>query len=198
MVESPSLIPGNDGTDTFLSIGMPGSLNFRGLVNVKERVKSNTVMEYIYKNQSGLCKFDLETDRPMPGGYCGNMWEKYSYLGMSHVMIQKYTNREKYNLIAAGSPREDLYGLVRFFSLAYDVSFGPVMRHLNITLRGPKRGSYFGFSLAALDINGDKSNDLVVGAPYYSEKFEPNAGAIYIYLNHRVKVKNHSDGLFEL
>jgi hypothetical protein len=187
MSEANSLVT-SEGQDTFLSMGMPGSLNFRGLTSVKVKVKSNTMMDYVYKNQSNLCKFDLETDKPSYPGYCSNLWDKYSYLGMSNVLITRYLSKDKLHVVATGAPREDLYGVVHLFTLMYDVSFGPVMKHLNQTLRGHQRGSYFGFSLAACDLNGDKSADLIVGAPYYSKsKYEPNAGAVYIYINHKTR-----------
>ena len=38
--------------------------------------------------------------------------------------------------------------------------------------------------MAACDVNGDKSDDLIVSAPYFSGgRREPNVGAVYIYLN---------------
>ena len=184
MIEDQTLLPSN-GQDTYLSYGMPGALNFRGLVGVRAFSRSSNT-EYLYKNKT-LCKFDIENDNPVPPGYCPNLWEKYSYTGMSHVLIRHYMNKEKVNLIAAGAPRENLYGLVRFFTISFDVSFGQVTKHLNTTLRGTHKGSYFGFSIAACDLNGDKVDDLIVGAPYYSKKFEPNIGAVYVYINNRVK-----------
>ena len=184
MSDTASLI--SEGQDSFISIGMPGSLNFRGLVSIREESKQNEelkIANYEYSNQGFYCRFDAETDKTSSGGVCNHLWEKYSYLGMSHVMIQRYMNQARVNLIAAGAPREDMYGVVRLFELLYDVSFGPIMKKLNMTLNGPYKGSYFGFSIASVDVNGDKVNDLVVGAPYYSTKYEPNCGAVYIYLN---------------
>lgn len=80
MVEDVTLMPGNI-QDTYLTFGMPGALNFRGLVGVKTVSKSASLStEYLYKNKS-LCKFDIENDRPMNEGFCPNLWEKYSYTG---------------------------------------------------------------------------------------------------------------------
>lgn len=127
----------------------------------------------------------------MPDGYCPSLWDKHSYLGMSHAIIRRYMpvpNSKSY-VVAAGAPREALFGVVRFFHIMFDVSFGQVTKLLEITLRGAHRGAYFGFSMAAVDLNGDKHEDLIVGAPYYSgRKFEPNVGAVYIYQNHKTKV----------
>ncbi len=186
MIEDQTLLP-SSSIDTYLSYGMPGALNFRGLVGVKAIGKASS-SEYLYKNRTNLCKFDIETDEPTYDGYCSNLWEKHSYMGMSHVIIRRYLNRDKYNLVASGAPRENLYGVVRFFTNMFDVSFGQVTRLLNLTIVGPQKGAYFGFSMAACDLNGDKSEDLIVGAPYFSRKYEPNAGAVYIYTNNKAKV----------
>lgn len=124
------------------------------------------------------------------GGYCPHLWDKYSYLGMSHALIRRYmqiSNSKSY-LVASGAPRESLYGVVRFFNIMFDVSFGQVTKHLELVLRGPHKGAYFGFSMAAVDLNGDKHEDLIVGAPYFSRKYEPNVGAVYIYQNFKNKV----------
>lgn len=64
MMDEITLLPSN-AQDVFISYGMPGALNFRGLVGVKAIGKS-AITEYVYKNRS-LCKFDMEND-------------KYSYL----------------------------------------------------------------------------------------------------------------------
>ncbi len=44
-------------------------------------------------------------------------------------------------------------------------------------------GEYFGASLLALDINGDGIEDLIVGAPYYSDERRREIGRIYVYMN---------------
>lgn len=192
MVEDVTLLPGSV-QDTYMSYGMPGALNFRGLVGVKTVAGSKSNMhnfEYVYKNKS-LCKFDIENDRPMSDGYCPSLWDKYSYTGMSHVLIRRYLNNPKLSLVVSGAPREQLYGMARLMTIMFDVSFGQVTKLLNLTLRGEHKGSYFGFSMAGCDINGDRADDLIIGAPYYSRKQEPNVGAVYIYLNHRQKVRIH-------
>ena len=187
IMDEPTLLPSN-AQDTFLSYGMPGALNFRGLVGVKALSRTSNA-EYLYKNRSHLCKFDIENDNPVPPGYCPNLWDKFSYTGMSHVILTRYMNKEKVNLVAAGAPRDSLYGVVRLFTIMFDVSFGQVTKLLSLTLSGGKHvGSYFGFSIAACDLNGDKFDDLIVGAPFYTRKHEPNSGAIYIYLNNKEKV----------
>lgn len=55
----------------------------------------------------------------------------------------------------------------------------------NIT--GHQLGSYFSYSVAAVDVDGDSLDDLIIGAPLYTDftnnegKYE--TGRVYIYLN---------------
>ena len=176
-----------DDEDSFISFGMPSALNFRGLVGLRNSRRS----EFVYGNGSRLCRFNPLTDTPgyRGQGYCGNLWEKYSYLGMSHTVISNYRGKFQENVIAAGAPRDNLNGVIRFFTNTYDLQFGgAVTRKLSNILTGPSKGSYFGFSIVACDVNGDQIEDLIVGAPYYSRNtYEPNAGAIYIYINDEKK-----------
>ncbi|CAG2110873.1 unnamed protein product [Medioppia subpectinata] len=44
------------------------------------------------------------------------------------------------------------------------------------------KGEYFGASLLALDINNDKFDDLIVGAPLYSTNRDRDIGRIYVFL----------------
>ncbi len=44
-------------------------------------------------------------------------------------------------------------------------------------------GEYFGASLLALDINNDTIDDLIIGAPYYSNEQSREIGRIYVYMS---------------
>lgn len=56
--------------------------------------------------------------------------------------------------------------------------------HLLITLSNRDTfghvGSFFGFSLAALDLDGDDILDLVVGAPFFSASGRTDVGRVYV------------------
>jgi hypothetical protein len=54
------------------------------------------------------------------------------------------------------------------------------------------KGEYFGASLLALDINGDRNEDLIVGAPFYSDGRSREIGRIYVYLSDKARVSSIS------
>jgi hypothetical protein len=55
--------------------------------------------------------------------------------------------------------------------------------HLNLT--GEQLGSYFGYALCVSDLDGDGRDDLVVGAPLYTDlsknKEHYETGRIYVF-----------------
>ena len=96
---------------------------------------------------------------------------------MSHVILN---NKEKKQFtMASGAPREGLNGTVRILTLTDNGSHKNVK--MGYVIKGESRGSYFGYSLASCDVNNDGSNDILIGAPFYSTKNSPNLGAIYVY-----------------
>ncbi len=54
---------------------------------------------------------------------------------------------------------------------------------LSINSDSNTKGEYFGASLLALDINNDKIDDLIIGAPYYSNEQSREIGRIYVYMS---------------
>ncbi|CRL01777.1 CLUMA_CG014993, isoform A [Clunio marinus] len=64
--------------------------------------------------------------------------------------------------VAVGMPRgASLLGKVLIFSWN-------LTNQINIT--GEQIGAYFGYSLCAVDVDGDKLEDIIIGAPMYTEK----------------------------
>ncbi|CAO1396274.1 unnamed protein product [Diamesa tonsa] len=99
--------------------------------------------------------------------------EDDSYLGYSSV-TGDFTG-DGIQGVAVGMPRGGgLLGKVLVFSWN-------LTNHANIT--GEQIGAYFGYSLCSIDVDGDKLEDLIIGAPMYTEpnnegKYEN--GRVYI------------------
>ncbi|XP_067127479.1 integrin alpha-PS2-like isoform X1 [Centruroides vittatus] len=102
-----------------------------------------------------------------------------SYLGYS-ICSGKFSNGSGYD-VAVGMPRgNNLTGKVLLFnSTLYILQ--------NIT--GEQIGSYFGYSVATADVNGDGYDDVAVGAPFYSDLTSKvgdyENGRVYVYLGQR-------------
>jgi len=62
---------------------------------------------------------------------------------------------------------------------------------IEVNGKSEAKGEYFGASLLTLDINNDKFDDLIVGAPFYSNERHREIGRIYVYLmNDKVLIKS--------
>ncbi|KAG5683654.1 hypothetical protein PVAND_012923 [Polypedilum vanderplanki] len=99
--------------------------------------------------------------------------EDDSYLGYSSITGD--FNGDGTQGVAVGMPRgAGLLGKVLIFSWN-------LTNQLNIT--GEQIGAYFGYSLCSIDVDGDKLDDLIIGAPMFTEpnnegKYE--TGRVYI------------------
>jgi hypothetical protein len=86
-----------------------------------------------------------------------------------------------------GAPRAgDYRGQIHLFtySITGSVPNAPLLSEPSTTITGNKFGSYYGFSVAGVDFNGDGFQDVLVGAPlYFTTASIPEAGAVYIYEN---------------
>ena len=108
-----------------------------------------------------------------------NSLEDDSYLGYSSV-AGDFTG-DGVQGVAVGMPRGGgLLGKVLIFSWNLTNS-------INIT--GEQIGAYFGYSLCTVDVDGDKLDDLIVGAPMYTTpnnegKYEN--GQVYIVYQGRI------------
>ncbi|GAV07234.1 hypothetical protein RvY_17099-2 [Ramazzottius varieornatus] len=98
-----------------------------------------------------------------------------SYLGYS-TAVGEFTG-DRQDDIAVGMPRGyNLTGAV--------ILFDGQLRNL-LNLSGEEMGSYFGYAVSVGDINGDKLDDLVVGAPLFTN-FSSNdnsieRGRVYVF-----------------
>jgi hypothetical protein len=65
---------------------------------------------------------------------------------------------------------------------------GNIQTLLDITAEGTQMGEFFGYSMDTVDINGDLYDDVVVGAPMYSQinsesKVLVETGRVYVFIN---------------
>lgn len=81
--------------------------------------------------------------------------DKFTYIGYSIARGNFNYGKEA---LAVSAPRRDYFGEVRIYG-----------EHLLVKkLSGEQLGAYFGYSLAAADVNGDGLQDLIVTAPFHS------------------------------
>ncbi|XP_034049610.1 integrin alpha-3b isoform X2 [Thalassophryne amazonica] len=144
-------------TETDVYFGSPGSFDWQGNVHAVWR---NPVEEW----QQSERKFEQLNNK------------RNSYRGYSVLEEKKLLSSDSYTVVT-GSPRNESKGSV-MFARGKGSSLIP-----ELVIPGKQVGSYFGSSLAAIDLNNDNWNDLLVGAPFYFNREKDEGGAVYIFLN---------------
>ncbi|XP_050701483.1 integrin alpha-PS1-like isoform X4 [Eriocheir sinensis] len=142
-------------------LGVPGPFTWRGTVHT-----SNISDNFLFKDKTQYFGPVTETDYPV---------DKYSYLGYSVTAGRFFGNYMSY---VGGAPRSRETGQVVFFTRE---KIGNSLLRVDLILDGEMFASSFGYEVLAIDINGDKRDDLVVGAPFYYSRVA--SGAIYVYMN---------------
>lgn len=140
------------------AVGAPGAMNWRGTIYSK--------LEY----------FDALDTTVKESKKIGSQIKANSYVGYS-ITSGRFDKSGHY--YATGAPRSNETGQVLLIGHrkpnTSDLEFYP-----NRVFSGDQFGSSFGYSVAAVDLNDDGFDDLVVGAPFY---LKPKiGGAIYIYM----------------
>uniref|UniRef100_A0A673TK83 Integrin subunit alpha 5 n=1 Tax=Suricata suricatta TaxID=37032 RepID=A0A673TK83_SURSU len=149
-------------------LGGPGSYFWQGqiLSATQEQIAESYYPEYLIN----LVQGQLQTRQ------ASSIYDD-SYLGYS-VAVGEFSGDDTEDFVA-GVPKGNLtYGYVTILN-------GSDIRSL-YNFSGEQMASYFGYAVAATDINGDRLDDLLVGAPLLMERTADGrpqeVGRVYIYL----------------
>ncbi|XP_056627893.1 integrin alpha-3b isoform X2 [Triplophysa dalaica] len=148
-------------TESDVYFGAPGSFVWQGNVHMKCRDTNSD--------------FEGDADEKSFGKLAEDRLN--IYIGYSVLEDIKLLHRSEYTVVT-GAPRDGFRGSV---IMAQKTDRDLTLHPLNIS--GEQIGSYFGSSLAVTDLNNDDWNDLIVGAPFYFERYNEEGGAVYIYMN---------------
>ncbi|XP_023584857.1 integrin alpha-5 [Trichechus manatus latirostris] len=151
-------------------LGGPGSYFWQGqiLSATQEQIAESYYPEYLIN----LVQGQLQTRQ------ASSIYDD-SYLGYS-VAVGEFSGDDTEDFVA-GVPKGNLtYGYVTILN-------GSDVRSL-YNFSGEQMASYFGYAVAATDINGDGLDDLLVGAPLLMERTADGraqeVGRVYVYLQH--------------
>ncbi|XP_066498563.1 integrin alpha-3 isoform X2 [Hoplias malabaricus] len=147
-------------TQDYVLTGAPGCYNWQG----------NSFL--IYRNPKD--QYDTQIMK-FPDNKKGNIYIGYSVAWDRAVLSQKE------DTVVTGAPRDDSKGSV-FLAKMMKKDDGAELNN-QIVLRGEQIGSYFGNSIALVDLNNDGWKELVVGAPFYFDRRREEGGAVYVFLN---------------
>ncbi|CAH0555707.1 unnamed protein product [Brassicogethes aeneus] len=140
--------------------------------NVGDRLYVGAPGSYYW--QGSVYQQSLETRPAVFSTNEGQAKDDDSYMGYSTITGDFQDTGEQG--IVVGMPRgAELHGRVLFFTWN-------LTNYKNISSN--KIGSYFGYSLAAADVDGDKKLDLIVGAPMHTEpnnEGKYDVGRVYIF-----------------
>ncbi|KAG1954636.1 integrin alpha-3b isoform X2 [Pimephales promelas] len=147
-------------TEKDVYFGTPGSFAWQGTVHMKSRDTNSDFAGDANERSFGK----LGDDR-------FNI-----YIGYSVLEDMKLLDRSEYTVVT-GAPRDNFKGSV-MLAEKQDMVLNPLM-----AIPGEQIGSYFGSCLAVTDLNNDDWNDLIVGAPFYFDRYKEEGGAVYIFMN---------------
>ncbi|XP_023310590.1 integrin alpha-PS2 isoform X3 [Anoplophora glabripennis] len=169
------------GSGDRLYVGAPGSYFWQGqLYSIDAHARFNfTPGIYGYRGygaKGSVYQQSLETREAVFSTREGDHVDYDTYMGYSMV-VGDFLDGEEYEGIAVGMPKgNNLKGKVLLYS--WDLK-----NYKNLTA-SKQIGSYFGYSITAADVNGDKRLDIIVGAPMHTEANNDNkydVGRVYVF-----------------
>ncbi|XP_030638834.1 integrin alpha-3 [Chanos chanos] len=144
-------------TQSEVIVGSPGCYNWQGNADV------------IWRDTARLDSQNFN----FPDMRRGNI-----YIGYSVAIEHGLLSREK-ETVVTGAPRDNAKGSV---FLANIIQNEDQLKE-KVIIEGEQVGSYFGNSIAVLDVNNDSWNDIIVGAPFYFDRMKEEGGAVYVFMN---------------
>ncbi|XP_040297054.1 integrin alpha-6 isoform X1 [Bufo bufo] len=164
----------------YVVFGAPGTYNWKGFVRAEHK---NSSFDDLFIFEDGPYETGGETKRnpdlvPVPAN---------SYLGFSLDTSKGITSQDEITFVS-GAPRANHSGAVVLLK-----KYPPNERMLSpeFIFEGEGLASSFGYDVAVADLNRDKWQDIVVGAPQYFDKDNKDiGGAIYVYINQEGKWGN--------
>ncbi|XP_051571367.1 integrin alpha-3 [Myxocyprinus asiaticus] len=158
-------------TQTVVISGTPGCYNWQG----------NAFLNWHNPNDPGY-----ELKIKFPDMNRGNI-----YIGYSVAMDQGVLSKEK-DTVVTGAPRDGAKGSVMMAESLKNSNMEEKLI-LKATVMGKQVGSYFGNSIALVDLNNDGWKDLIVGAPFFFDRKTEKGGAVYIYMNQNGSFHDNDD-----
>ncbi|KAL7673550.1 hypothetical protein ACOME3_008406 [Neoechinorhynchus agilis] len=142
-----------------LIVGVPGSYYFRGQIYSIPLGKSD---EIVLRKKKWVRVPERESD---------DYRDDWCYRGYKVVSLELTDKRLEGT--AASVPRLSNYtGAVEIYNTSLS---------LISSIRGHQVGSYFGYSLLSVDIDGDSLSDLVIGSPFFTNGEIYDCGRIDVY-----------------
>ncbi|XP_077069125.1 integrin alpha-3 isoform X2 [Siphateles boraxobius] len=117
-----------------------------------------------------------------------NMNKGNIYIGYS-IAVDRDVLRKDKDTVVTGAPRDEARGSVMMTEFDDNLDNDKV----KMSVTGEQVGSYFGNSVAVVDLNNDGWKDLIVGAPFYFDRNNDKGGAVYVYMNQNGSFRNKAD-----
>ncbi|XDV12921.1 hypothetical protein PO909_001468, partial [Leuciscus waleckii] len=155
-------------TQMNIVLGAPGCFNWQG----------NTYSQWHNPDD----EFD-EVKSKLQNSKKGNI-----YIGYSIAVDRDVLSKDK-DTVVTGAPRDEARGSVMMAEFFNNGNNGEV----KISIMGEQVGSYFGNSVAVVDLNNDGWKDLIVGAPFYFDRKQDKGGAVYVYMNQNGSFRDKPD-----
>ncbi|TRY90738.1 hypothetical protein DNTS_004507 [Danionella cerebrum] len=112
-------------------------------------------------------------------------WQGYSLVVDQGVLVKDS------DTLVSGAPRDADKGSVIMAEVIRSETSGEVK--IKATVTGEQIGSYFGNSVAVVDLDNDGWKDLIVGAPFYFDRKKDKGGAVYVFMNQNGSFRDKAD-----